>query len=1123
MKKLLLFLGIVLSNFVFGQSITIDPTTSSTACSGQNITVNFTPSGGATGPFTVELIEKDFRTSIYSTSECNGTRFNTKSSVSTTSNFATISIPSNLNTSFDPNYGCGYGGNPYYPTLFYAYRNIDYFFRITGSNGVSNDKYINLSSTCTPTLGVALAPMSICAGKTGNINWFSVGANNGNVFTVEMSDQNGSFTSPTLLGTLSSNNTDGNKTLAVTIPSNSISGSYKIKVKSSDPISEKTFNFSVKSLSLCGAIQEVTLPTPLCSEAASVVSYTLDDIFQSGNVFTVELSNQSGSFTSPTIIGSITSQTATSTPVTIPSNLPFGDYLVRIVASLPSSGSPYTSPNSNNITIGLPVPSISGFSVACENSFFSFGISTDNYDPEGQYNFIWKKNSSNINGNNQSTDVYTYSESFRRNFAQASDAGNYSISIQRKSDGCEVSSTNFNVTINAGPPAPSTVPVTVLSGNSAILSASNCTGTVWWYKDQTVDNSSYLSSSNTYSTPELTQQTTYYAACRQSTGNQCWSARSPLVVSIDATNAPAPPTLTASDNNYCYGSVANTVLTATGCTGIVRWYYKSGTNYNFDETDIQAPYEKTTNPSTNLIYQADCRENGILSTSRSAFEIIVKPVPNSPGFDNSYLSINSGSDVAINMYYNYCLGGTIKWFDASSSGNLLFTGRTYSQTNVTNSFQIYANCTLNGCEGSRNGANVNVSSSINAPNIYTETPTICGSGSATLSAIGCSNGTVNWFTYSNSTSTYTNIGSGQTYTTPALNFSGTNSSISYQYYADCTIGANTSNKNYKSISVYQTPPTPAFIQSTIACNTSASLSSTNCTNNFYVRWYETPTSTNTIYEYNGFNTPNLNASTTYYVECWNNNSGTCKSPRVPITVIVGCTPPDAPVVSSNLTTICSGEGINLSATGCTNTVNWSDGGTGATRNYVIFNNSIVLTATCNNGLESANSNSISITVNLTPSLNITNPASVSPPNTVNITQASVTAGSILHGAILSYHSDASGNVALTNPPASAINVSGTYYIKALTSAGCADIQPVVVVISDCGTSVVLQSPTDDYSSGTTLKKTNETILANNKITGNANVVYRSNKSITLDPGTLGNPGFKAEAGVVFKAEIAGCN
>jgi hypothetical protein len=896
-----------------------------------------------------------------------------------------------------------------------------------------------------------------------------------------------------------------------------VSGSYKIKVKSSDPVSEKTFAFTVNSTTNCGSVQAVVAPNLLCSAAASQVSYTLDDAFQAGNVFTAELSNQNGSFTTPTIIGSVTSQSATSIPITLPSNLPFGYYYVRIVASLPSSGTPYTSPISNSIKIGLPIPSLSGSNSVCENSDLYIYASTNDYAPEGQYSFVWKKDGTTVNPQNQETNVYTSEESYKRLFAQISDGGAYSLTVTRNSDGCSVTSIDKTLAINIASSPPNTTPLSVLSGNTAVLAATNCTGTVYWYKNLLVSNNDYLSSNNTYTTPELTLQTTYYAACRQGSGNYCWSTRTPLVVSIDASNAPSPPSISASNNNYCYGSVPNTILTASGCTGIVRWYYKSGTNFYLDETDTQAPYEKTSNPSSNLVYQADCRENGILSTSRSTFEIVVKPVPNSPGFENSYVYINSGSNVSINVYYNYCVGGVVKWFDANTGGNLLFTGRTFAQSNVTSSFQIYANCTLNDCEGSRSSAYVNVNTSITAPLISTATPNLCGSGSTILNAVGCSNGIVNWFTYANST--YSNVGTGQSFTTPTLTYSGSSSSVSFTYYADCTIEANVSSKNSKSINVYQLPTTPSANQPSVSCNSTATLVATNCGNNFYVRWFESSTATSTISDYNNFTTPNLSATTIYYLECWNDYSGTCKSARIPITITVGCTPPDAPIISVSATTACSGSGINLTATGCVNAVNWSDGGIGASRNNVIFNGNLTLTATCNNGLASGNSNSIAITINPKPNLLITNPTAVSPPNTVDITLAAITIGSTLNSAALSYHTDLYGSILLPNP--ANISVSNTYYIKATTSNSCIDIKPVIVVISDCGTAIVLQSTVNDFNSGTHLKKTNEIITASNVISGNANVTYRSNKSILLSPQT--NAGFKADVGSVFKAEIGGCN
>ncbi|MFV8337602.1 T9SS type A sorting domain-containing protein, partial [Flavobacterium sp. RSP29] len=89
------------------------------------------------------------------------------------------------------------------------------------------------------------------------------------------------------------------------------------------------------------------------------------------------------------------------------------------------------------------------------------------------------------------------------------------------------------------------------------------------------------------------------------------------------------------------------------------------------------------------------------------------------------------------------------------------------------------------------------------------------------------------------------------------------------------------------------------------------------------------------------------------------------------------------------------------------------------------------------------------TINVSPNpiLVITNPPSVCSPLTVNLTVASVTAGSTLQGGALSYWTNAAATVALATP--SAVTVSGTYYIKVLTTSGCMDIKPVVVVIDSC--------------------------------------------------------------------------
>jgi N-acetylneuraminic acid mutarotase len=76
--------------------------------------------------------------------------------------------------------------------------------------------------------------------------------------------------------------------------------------------------------------------TTFCNGSTISVPFTSADIiFNSGNVFTAQLSNSSGSFASPTNIGTLTSTATNGTiSATIPSSLPTGyNYRVRVVSS----------------------------------------------------------------------------------------------------------------------------------------------------------------------------------------------------------------------------------------------------------------------------------------------------------------------------------------------------------------------------------------------------------------------------------------------------------------------------------------------------------------------------------------------------------------------------------------------------------------------------------------------------------------------------------------------------------------------------------------------------------------------------------------------------------------------
>ena len=81
-----------------------------------------------------------------------------------------------------------------------------------------------------------------------------------------------------------------------------------------------------------------------------------------------------------------------------------------------------------------------------------------------------------------------------------------------------------------------------------------------------------------------------------------------------------------------------------------------------------------------------------------------------------------------------------------------------------------------------------------------------------------------------------------------------------------------------------------------------------------------------------------------------------------------------------------------------------------------------------------------------PNLLVNNPPPVCVPNTVDVTGASITAGSE-PGLSYSYSKDLNGLIPLPNP--NAINIGGTYYIKGVSVAlGCSNTMPVNVVINE---------------------------------------------------------------------------
>lgn len=144
---------------------------------------------------------------------------------------------------------------------------------------------------------------------------------------------------------------------SINIPT--VSATMQIRLSRPTSASQKRLrNFEVVGIGSCGSTNTITPSTisggPFnvnCSSttATGSVAYNSTGTFTAGNTFTVQLSDASGSFASPTTIGTLASTTGSgSLNFTIPSGTPSGSgYLIRIIATNPAT----TSSNSSAFTI----------------------------------------------------------------------------------------------------------------------------------------------------------------------------------------------------------------------------------------------------------------------------------------------------------------------------------------------------------------------------------------------------------------------------------------------------------------------------------------------------------------------------------------------------------------------------------------------------------------------------------------------------------------------------------------------------------------------------------------------------------------------------------------------------
>ncbi|WP_337045207.1 gliding motility-associated C-terminal domain-containing protein [Emticicia sp. 17c] len=555
----------------------------------------------------------------------------------------------------------------------------------------------------------------------------------------------------------------------------------------------------------------------------------------------------------------------------------------------------------------------------------------------------------------------TWSTGATTSSISVSAAGTYSA-ICTNECGESLPSTGVVIRRSSSPSAPiiSTNKTSLCGTETAILSATECLGTVNW-NNGTTGTSITVSSAGTYS-----------ATCT----SICGTSSTSNILTINSGGTPSAPVIAATKTNLCGTETAT--LTATGCGGTVKWntnatgssitisvagtytancinscgtslasnaiIIKTGntpttpvitTNKNSICANETATLTATacngsliwsTNATTTSItvsvagtYTAVCSNDCGISPTSNVVLISTGTNPSAPSITANKTSL-CGTETAT-LTATGC-SGTVSWTGGATGTSLTVgTAGTYTAT-CTNS------C---GTSGVSNAIVITTGGTPSAPSITANKTSLCGTETATLTATGCS-GTVSWT--GGATGTSLTVGTAGTYT------------------ATCTNSCGTSGvSNAIVITTGGTPSAPSITANkTSLCGTeTATLTATGCSGT--VSWTGGATGTSLT----------VGTAGTYTATCITSCGTSGISNAIVITTGGN---PSAPLISTNKPSLCGSETSIITATGCSGTVSWTGGSTGTS---ITVSTAGTYTATCTNSCGTSGvSNAVIITTGGNP-------------------------------------------------------------------------------------------------------------------------------------------------------------
>lgn len=386
-----------------------------------------------------------------------------------------------------------------------------------------------------------IAGSPFCAGSSVSVPFTISGSfNAGNIFTAQLSNSTGSFTSPVSIGTLTS--TSGG-TINATIPVATSTGTgYRIRVVSSNPAITGSANGI--DLLINARLTAVSLSPTVAQNICGSTSGTSLTVTETdgGTIVSRQWGKRAVSGGAITPIAGATGQTYTPNGIDLAS----GTWYI-VCTSTPGCGSAVVS-NEIKVTVNaLPSAPVVGTITHPSCSVATGSVQLTGLPATGSWTLTRTPGAITATGSGTSILISGLA------------SGTYTFTVTN-ADGC-TSVSSSNIVINAQPSIPTItdiMPSSRCGAGTLTLGAIASEGTVNWYAAET--GGSLLGTGNTFTTPSISVSTNYYA---EAINGGCISSSRVAVLASVIT----PPTITASGGGtYCSGSTVNLFSSSANIT-----------------------------------------------------------------------------------------------------------------------------------------------------------------------------------------------------------------------------------------------------------------------------------------------------------------------------------------------------------------------------------------------------------------------------------------------------------------------------------------------------------------------------------------------------------------------------